>query len=639
MKTTIFLVGSLVCTSLSVIADTIVFPKDAGVINVRDYGAKGDGVTDDTEAIRKAIAENIDKDRYRCNPFIYLPKGIYRVSGPVEGRTQQPGRDDGKVFSAGWLSMMSLLGESREETIIKLVDRADGYGDPAKPKWVIATGSESDKRDNYTGGGNRAFRHCIQNLTVDVGSRNPGAIGIDFCSNNRGAVDGVTIRAGAGSGHTGLGLSRAWPGPAMILDVAIEGFACGIALNHYQYGMTFENIRMSGQRELGILNSNNILTMRKVQFEGNVPFYKGTGGHGMLCLLDSTLTGNSTEKLAAITSAGLLNLQRIKVSGYGKIVDDTSKANQDLAAGQTETTSVPVYNQGTTLNASGGNAAWLNLPVEDLPKIRYPSAEGWTNGGATGESLQAAIDSGAECIFINPGQKIQLTKPIVLRGKTRLIMGLNGFISAAKGQRAVRVEDGAAPAVIMQHVYCQGGIEQASNRTFALIHGDIGGLGTDEKGQVSGFFATGSGKSFIADVIGRNYQIGPRHTFWARQLNAEFGSEPLFTNSGTSWILGFKMETSSTGSKDAPLSTPSILNKAGKIEVIGGLLYTLGNGKAQAPKVPAFTNEKGKLAISYRTNGKPDTYYNVILREGALAKGKDLTADKIKGPGAALLSN
>lgn len=629
----------LAASSLPLTANTIVFPADSGVINVRDYGAKGDGRTDDTEAIRKAISENIKEHRYRSNPFIYFPKGIYLVSGPIEGRTQEPGRDEGKAWSAGWMSMMSLIGESRDGTIIRLADKTPGYTDPAKPKWLLATGSESDNKSNFKGGGNRAFRHCIQNLTVDVGSGNPGAIGIDFCSSNRGTVNGVTIRAGADSGHTGLGLTRPWPGPAMILDVAIEGFARGIALDHYQYGMTFEKISLSGQREVGISNSNNVATMRRVTFEGGVPFYKGSGGHAMLCLLDSKLTGTGTEKLAAITTAGMLNLHRVSVGGFGTIVDDTGKLNRDLPAEAGVVKLIESHNQGTTLSAKGGEPAWLNLPIEEIPEIRYPAADGWADGGSTGESLQAAIDSGAECVFIRPQQEIKLTKPIVLRGKVRLIMGLNGFISAPPGQRAVRVEDGEAPVVVMQHVYCEGGIEQASSRTFALIHGDIGGLGVEKGKDASGLYATGSGKTLIVDVIGRNYQIGPKHSFWARQLNAEFGSDPLFTNSGTSWILGFKMETSSTGSKDAPLSTPSILIKSGKLELFGGLLYTLGSTKGHAPKVPAFTNENGRFALSYRTNGRPETLYPVILREGTLTEGKDLTADKIKGPGAALLTN
>ena len=73
--------------------------------------------------------------------------------------------------------------------------------------------------------------------------------------------------------------------------------------------------------------------------------------------------------------------------------------------------------------------------------------------------------------------------------------------------------------------------------------------------------------------------------------------------------------------------------------MLGGLLYTLGSRKEHAPKVPAFTNERGALAISYRTNGVPATLYPVILRKGTLASGADINASAIKGPGAALISD
>lgn len=609
-------------------------PAGSGVVNVKDYGAKGDGRTDDTKAIEEAITANINKSRYRANPMIWFPDGTYLVSGPVEGRNKVPGYDKGKVFSAGWGCMLMLIGETRSGAVIKLKDNADGYGDAAKPRWIVATGSESEKKDNYGGGGNRAFRHGILNLTVDAGSGNPGAIGIDFISSNRGTVDGVTVKAAPGSGHTGIAMTRAWPGPAIIMDVRVEGFARGMALDHYQYGMTFENIHLSGQRVIGVHNTNNVLAMRRVTYRGSASFYNGTKGHSYISLLDSDIQGEDASGGAALSSAGMVNLRRVSVSGFKLALDDTSKANNDLAAGK-----IVSHDQGTALSATGGKPEPLNLPIEEIPLVRPPEGTEWTDGGDSRQSIQAAIDGGAEWIYLKPAKSIKLDDTLILRGKTRLIMGLTGCIVGPKGKPAIRVDEGQVPMVVMEHVYIDGMVEHPSSRTFVLRHGDINGLagGPDEFGI--GLRATGTGKTHVIDVIGRGYLIGPRHSCWARQLNAEFGERPLFTNAGRSWLLGFKMETSPRGSKNAPNSTPSIVNESGSLELFGGVLYTLGTKNEHAPLVPAFTNERGSLAVGYRTNGKPETYYKNVLRLGSFESGKDITSDKVKGPGAALLTD
>ena len=49
--------------------------EDPGVVNVKSFGARGDGTTDDTEAFRKAIAAS-DK--------VFVPKGQYMLSGRLE---------------------------------------------------------------------------------------------------------------------------------------------------------------------------------------------------------------------------------------------------------------------------------------------------------------------------------------------------------------------------------------------------------------------------------------------------------------------------------------------------------------------------------------------------------------------------
>ncbi len=208
------------CSSLAAAEWHFVPPEGSGGVNVKDHGAIGDGVADDTEALRAAVRAAIDVNRNRHNPFVYLPNGTYKVSGPIEGR-----KGGGGNWSAGWLSMMMLLGESRTGTVIKLADAAEGYSDASKPRWVLACGSEGDRRDNE-GGGNRAFRHGFLNFTVDVGQGNPGAIAIDFIASNRGTIEGVTLRAPAGSGHTAIGLTCHWPGPAFVGDAESHRRRC-----------------------------------------------------------------------------------------------------------------------------------------------------------------------------------------------------------------------------------------------------------------------------------------------------------------------------------------------------------------------------------------------------------------------------
>jgi len=412
------------------------------------------------------------------------------------------------------------------------------------------------------------------------------------------------------------------------MDVEIDGFERGIALDHFQYGMTFENIRMHRQRGIGVANNQNVVTMRKIHFEGSVPFYKSGSGHNMLCLLDSTLIGTGTGEIEAIESNGLMNLRRVTVEGFGKVVHDTRKGGSDLPTVAGKATVVARHDQGFMLNTAGGAAMPLDLPIENIPLVRPGANDKWVVAGDTGAELQAQIDAGAEYICVKPLKAIPLEQPLILRGKLKLLWGMNGHLKVVgENKVALRIEEGASPVVVLEHMYVEGRIEHVSGRTFALRHGD----------QHAGYTATGKGKTHIVDVIGKDYDIGTGHTFWARQLNAEFGSQPLFVNAGTSWILGFKMESSTGGSKDAPKGTPSFVNRGGgTFELFGGLLYTLGSKKEHAPTVPAFTNERGRIAVSYRTNGIPATYYDRILHTGG---GPDVSAGQIKGPGATLLSD
>lgn len=59
------------------------------LLNVKDFGAKGDGVTDDTAAILSAVAAIPDTEQYwlqggRTGGILYFPLGNYRISQQIE---------------------------------------------------------------------------------------------------------------------------------------------------------------------------------------------------------------------------------------------------------------------------------------------------------------------------------------------------------------------------------------------------------------------------------------------------------------------------------------------------------------------------------------------------------------------------
>jgi hypothetical protein len=221
-----------------------VVPGDAAVNVKTQFGAKGDGATDDTAAIQAAISGALGAGNPHSN--LYFPSGTYVVTKPLEW----------KLPDGTWSTGASLIGQNRDRTILRLKDGAPGFGDPAAPKSIIVTASQNAGTD---GGGNQAFNNFISDLTIDAGL-NAGANGVDFLANNRGAIRNVVITAPPGAGNVGILMTRNFPGPAMIEDVAIRGFARGVLTAARQYGITFENFRTSGQRITGIDNPGNILS-------------------------------------------------------------------------------------------------------------------------------------------------------------------------------------------------------------------------------------------------------------------------------------------------------------------------------------------------------------------------------------------
>ncbi len=202
------------------------FPVGVGAINVRKapYNAVGDGVSDDTAAIARAIADYAYSGR-----LIYFPEGNSLVSSTLDvpadlsqfGRTNFVGD-----------------GPSRSQLILR-----DGtFLDAANSQAVLSLGSHSGKGITTADW----FDNNVEDLSINVGANNPGAIGLRFYSNNIGAVRNVEIRAGEGSGTVGIDLGYAdQNGPLLISEVSVTGFDFGV-----RTGATVNSQTISGQVQM-----------------------------------------------------------------------------------------------------------------------------------------------------------------------------------------------------------------------------------------------------------------------------------------------------------------------------------------------------------------------------------------------------
>ena len=577
-------------------------PADSGAINVKDYGAKGDGITDDTQAIQKAI-QSVPRDNSK-HVTIYFPKGTYAISNTLKWLDSK----------GNWWPYLSFEGESRTQTVIKLKDYASGYNDPNYVKAAIATGSQNPKSD---GGGNEAFRNSIYDLTVDTGIGNAGAVGIDYIANNKGVIRNVMIR---GQGKYGLNFSRAWPGPNLIKNVSIDGFDYGIAsLNHYQYGITFEHISLTNQKLAGITNKNNVLSIRGLTSINSVPVIQNTSKSGFVTLIDGNFSGGSST-VSAIDNAGTLYARNIITAGYQSAL----KNKGVTVAGST----VSEFASTSFRSLFSSPQASLNLPIADPPDF-YEDVSQWASVTAFGAkpndnnddsaAIQKAMDSGKSTIYF-PAGVYNIGSTILIRGNVRKIVGMESFLKPraerAMPSPAIRFEPGKYDSVTVERLNVKGLWEQASPQTLVLRDCAYGNYQGNK----------GAGSLFGENVMIGKWSFEPGQKVWLRQLNTEFTNATRLVNNGAAlWILGIKTEDPYT-----VIETKG----GGKTEVLGGLLYP-GHGNQVPTTDVAMVNNESQTSLVYVTaadgTGQDYTIHVQATRDGTT---KTLTKSAVSGRGS-----
>ncbi len=103
-----------------------------GCVSVKEYGAVGDGVTDDTEALERAFA-----DAARMHVALYIPSGTYMIRRPLTLKSGMEIYGDGnnsiiRKFPAAWHKLTDAVftdvyNDDEDNTVTLKVDGIDGY--------------------------------------------------------------------------------------------------------------------------------------------------------------------------------------------------------------------------------------------------------------------------------------------------------------------------------------------------------------------------------------------------------------------------------------------------------------------------------------------------------------------------------
>ena len=417
-------------------------------INMGTYpGVDPTGATDSTVGIQNAInylnvSDQTDTPRQMT---LYFPNGTYLISGTL----------DAFDSSGAPVYRLHFVGQSESGVIIKLGNAVSGFTNAASPKAMIKT-------ETYGNETNTGFDNSISNMTIDTGTNNPGAIGIDFLGNNVANIRNVTITASAGSGADGLVLTREYPGPCMIESLTVNGFSTGVLISQEEYSMTFEGLTLNNQTSAGmsIYNGGTISIHGLISSNSNPVPVISNGSTGLLVVVgDATSPATATYTGGGITMANAITNSSTGTKCGGIFVRNFTSSNYALAVynpntGGSNTTGnaanglVTEYetHPALTPRLAGDSTTSLDLPIQATPHFIDNNFADWYSvalkvlpdqsvpGGEPADEstqIQAAIDAAATAgkttLFFPPG-KYYLANTVYLHGSIRRVLGFGSIL-------------------------------------------------------------------------------------------------------------------------------------------------------------------------------------------------------------------
>lgn len=466
------------------------------------FNAKGDGKTDDTQALIAAMrfvrehyelihgkAFSYCEKKNNRNWVIYLPDGEYLVSDTVsqgwpaqainilkgwshvqtvsvespEHEVQLNAGGAQAVYSEmNWA--IRIVGQSRSKTVIRLKDSSPGFG----------TGSEKAVVTFYLlkQGSNVNNGNVLQNVTITTGKGNPGAIGLTWSASNYGGIRNVALRSSDGTGRAGLLMDRR-NATSYLHDLLVEGFDVGIELTAgAETAVTLEHATLTGQRGTalrvgGEQTGHVCLSARKIVTH-DAPVALRAVRAAQVVLLDSKLTSIRDNAAAVILETdGYLLARDVDVSGYRAAVIRNGATVLNVAPIKEYASTKPVSLHGDAPVQS------LRLLVKDTPFLQPETdLSKWANVdtfGAAGDgitddtaAIQRAMRSGKPVVYFPKANYVvngTVDIPASVKEITWLFGGVHRTIAAGKdGPGLFRAVEPSAEPLRLHGAITAGGV-------------------------------------------------------------------------------------------------------------------------------------------------------------------------------------
>lgn len=563
--------------------------------------------------------------------ILYFPEGTYLISDTVTYSFENLRNTINDRPSSELNRFIHFKGAGRDKTVIRLKDHCHAfrYGE-CKPMIAFCRSTSS----------NVSMMNTIEDMTLDAGVGNAGAIGLRYASSNTGRIRNVTIRTSDPEYRGYAGYTCDLSQAVLVDNLVIDGFEYGLKFTNNGASIAFDNltVRNCTRTALHLTHTNCTVRCSHLSSFGAAIY---TTENATLSVLDTTVERQGKEGGTAIRiytghayfrRLNSINFGETLVVGYRQMIKEQGM--------------VPEFNtHGELYRAFPCEETMVDIRVPEFPHYEWDGnldevAEvadfGAIGDGVTDatDAIQAAFNSGKSYIVFDEGRYL-VSREITIPPSVRAI----NFVYCDFAVTPAFAEDKEHGIfAITEPSDCELYMDDAF--VFEKVYGYVRFIRHAAKRdlvvnnihvQTGAFYfnTVGGSRVFLSNTActmgifgGKGYGATPCYHFtdgqlvYARHFNPERSRDNCLVDGGsTLWVFGFKTE--------GPAGRGFTVRGGSFAEFIGGTATIATNDGT-----PCIENTESSVFAFFMTDGcGPCHQFRVAVAETQNGITRCLDAD------------